>query len=58
MTDTEKRDKGLSILTSAKGIEQEIESEEVSASMADFLITNLKNMLAQMLKKMENTTVL
>ncbi|MFJ7916331.1 MULTISPECIES: hypothetical protein [unclassified Lysinibacillus] len=48
----------MSILTSAKGIEQEIESEEVSASMADFLITNLKNMLAQMLKKMENTTVL
>ncbi|MDD1505893.1 replication initiation protein [Lysinibacillus sp. CNPSo 3705] len=47
MNDTEKRDKGLNILTSAKEIEQEIESEEVSASRADFLITNLKNMLAQ-----------
>ncbi|MEY9977875.1 hypothetical protein [Lysinibacillus sp. RC79] len=47
MNDTEKRDKGLNLLTSAKEIEQEIESEEVSASRADFLITNLKNMLAQ-----------
>lgn len=47
LTDTEKRDEGLRLLTSAKEIEEEIKSEELTATRADFIIVVLKNMLAQ-----------
>lgn len=47
MSNTEKRDEGLRILTSAKEIEKEIESEDITAERATFLITIVKSMLSQ-----------
>lgn len=47
LTNTEKRDEGLKVLSSAKEIEQEINSEDITAERAVFLIAIVKNMLAQ-----------